>query len=44
MKYYINGDEVSEQTFERDAEDNFNAGIDYQITERDNNLYMTYKD
>lgn len=26
MKYYINGDEVSEQTFKRDSEDNFNSG------------------
>ena len=42
MKYYINNQEVSERIFDRDAEDNFNAGIRYVISEHDGNLYMEY--
>lgn len=44
MQYFINGDQVSEDTFERDAEDNFNAGIAGDITVTGDITTMNYKD
>ena len=42
-KFYINGDQVSEETFDRDNNDNFNAGIQSEITTNDNgDTFMTY--
>lgn len=43
-EYYINGDKVSQEVFERDANDNFNLSIDYTIREEDNKVIMEYSE
>lgn len=42
MNYIINGITVTAERFDRDAEDNFNAGISYEMTENDDTITMTY--
>ncbi len=43
MKYFINGDEVSEETFDRDNNDNFNVGIQSEIIETETETHMNYE-
>ena len=43
MNYYINGDKVSEDTYERDRNDNFNLSIPFTETETPETLTMEYE-
>lgn len=44
MKYFINGDEVSADTYYRDANDNVNCGIAFTEQSKNNNteLHIDY--
>lgn len=43
--FYINGGQVSEARFDRDNNDNFNAGIQSEIITNDNgDTFMTYSE
>ncbi len=44
IQFFINGDKVSEDVFERDMNDNFNCGIDYTLVLKGYSLYMRYED
>lgn len=44
-KFYINVDQVTEERFNRDNNDNFNASIQSFITvSGDGDIYMTYNE
>jgi len=42
MKYYINGSEVAEDRFDREANDNFNLSIPFEITRKEATTHMVY--
>ena len=44
MKYYVNGDEVSERVFEREAIDNLNLRIRFIVETTPDATYMTYEE
>lgn len=42
IQWYVNGDKVTQEVFEREAQDNFNVGIDFNVCLVGYSLYMTY--
>jgi len=44
MKYFINGEEVTADTYNRECDDNFNCGIRFDEDITDDTCTMTYKE